>query len=110
MSEPQPLAPGTGSPGKTRRLAALNIALLAVLALVSVAARAERGQPVVRGRGDYTMVGGKIQGGTGNAVYIVDSANQQLIAVRWNDSRKALEGIDYRNLAQDAGANAGQIR
>jgi hypothetical protein len=94
--------------GRLRRLVALNIALLGVLAVVTVAARA--GQPTVRGRGDYTMVGGKIQGGSGNAIYILDGANQQLIAVRWNDSRKTLDGMDYRNLAQDAGANAGQIR
>jgi hypothetical protein len=106
MDQPQVVAAGP-----SRRLVALNVALLALLALVTVAARAERsGQPAVRGRGDYTVVGGKIQGGNGNAMYILDGANQQLIAVRWNDSRKMLEGIDYRNLAQDAGANAGQIR
>lgn len=97
--------------GKTRRLVALNIALLVILAGVTFAARAERGpQPVVRGRGDYTMVAGKVQGGTGNVAYILDAANQQLIAVRWNDTRKTLEGLDYRNVAQDAGANAGQVR
>lgn len=100
-----------GQRGRLRRLVALNIALLGVLGAVTVVARAERsGQPAIRGRGDYTMVGGKIQGGNGNAIYILDGANQQLIAVRWNDSRKTLDGMDYRNLAQDAGANAGQIR
>ena len=96
--------------GRTRRLVALNIALLAVLATVLIAARSGSAQPVVRGRGDYTMVGGKIQGGSGNAIYILDGANQQLIAVRWDDGRKTLEGLDYRDLAQDSAANAGQVR
>ena len=106
MNQPEP-----SGRGGMCRLAALNIALLALLAVVTVAARAERGpQPAVRGRGDYTMVGGKIQGGTGSCVYVLDAANQQLIAVRWNDTRKTLEGIDYRNVARDVGANAGQVR
>jgi hypothetical protein len=97
-------------PGRTRRLVALNVVLLVFFGGAVLAARTGSAQPMVRGRGDYTMVGGKIQGGSGNAIYVLDGANQQLIAVRWNDSRKTLEGLDYRDLAQDAAANAGQIR
>ena len=59
-------------------------------------------------RGDYTMESGRIQGGNTNAVYIVDAANQEFVAVRWNNSGKALDGIGYRNLQADTLAVPGR--
>lgn len=87
----------------TRGLIALNVALLAVLAVTVLGpqADAQRGQPV-RARGQYTLIGGQIQGGNTNAVYILDSTNQELVVVRWSGSNKSLDGIGYRNLAADA--------
>lgn len=83
-------------------LIALNAVLILALGYVAFSPSAAAQQGRDRARGDYTMVGGAIRGGTSNAVYVVDSVNQELIAVRWNHSRRQLEGIGYRNLATDA--------
>ena len=61
-----------------------------------------------RARGVYTMLNGTIQGGNSDAIYIVDSANQEMVVVRWNDGRSALEGIGFRNLNADAQAQPGR--
>lgn len=94
---------------RARALVAVNVLLLALLAtvLLSPHARAGAGQPA-RARGSYTMVGGQYQGGTSNAIYIVDAANQEMIALRWDESRKSLSGIGYRNLNEDATAEPGR--
>lgn len=86
-------------------LIALNAALLVVLGLVSIA----NAQPGARARGNYAMVGGEYLGGGGaNAVYILDAANQELIAVKWDESRKVLDGIGYRDLSKDAQQRSGR--
>ena len=84
----------------SRGLLILNGALLAVLVAVvlSPIASAQRGG---RARGEYTMVSGRIIGGNANAVYIIDASNQELIAVRWNESTKSLDGLGYRDLSSD---------
>lgn len=87
-----------------RPLVVLNVALALVLAAVSLAPRAEAQRGGGRGRGDYTMVAGRIQGGSSHAIYVVDSANQEMIALRWSDSTKGLEGIGYRDLRADGQA------
>lgn len=94
-----------------RGVLALNIVLLAVLALVVVTrdAGAGAGQPQ-RARGQYTMVGGDIVGGNTNAIYVLDSVNQELVAIRWSESQKRLEGIGYRDLAADARASGSGTR
>lgn len=58
----------------------------------------------VRGAGQYTMVGGRTEGSTAKVVYIIDSQNKELLAVRWNQGQNRLDGIGYRSLAQDADA------
>lgn len=92
-----------------RVLVAVNVSLLAVLlALVWVPlAQAQREAPA-RARGLYTMVGGAIRGGNANAVWIIDALNRELIAIRWNESRRQLEGLGYRNLAEDAALRPGR--
>ena len=54
------------------------------------------------------MINGTIQGGNSDAIYVVDSANQEMIVLRWNDGRTTLEGIGYRNLNADASAQPGR--
>lgn len=91
---------------KDRGLIALNVVLVVLLGVVTFSAVGVSGQPG-RVQGEYTAVGGRIQGGNSNAIYVLDATNQELVALRWNETTKALEGIGYRNLAQDAQAAAG---
>lgn len=87
-----------------RGLLLLNAALLAVLAAVTFAPSADAQQ---RARGDFTMVGGEVPGVDGAAVYIVDTVNQEMMVVAFSQSNKRLQGVGYRNLAQDAASLGG---
>lgn len=88
-------------------LLALNGALLGVLALVTLAPGASAQREARRARGEYTMVAGKVQGLTAAAIYIVDSNNAELLAVRWDQSRKTLAPMGFRDLSMDAKAAPG---
>ncbi|MBL8764242.1 MAG: hypothetical protein JNM07_08225 [Phycisphaerae bacterium] len=89
----------------TGGLLALNGGLLAAL-LIAVAwpSGDARGQGVgtSRPRGQYTILSGRVQGGAGNAAYVLDSVNAELIAVRWNRTSGRLEGLGYRSILEDA--------
>lgn len=61
-----------------------------------------------RAIGQYTMVSGKLNTGNAQGVYIVDSANQELIGVKWDTSRKGLVPLGYRNLINDRKAPSGR--
>ena len=80
-------------------LLALNGALLLVLGAVTLGPRVEA-QP--RARADYTMVAGGAQGALGGAVYIIDTTNQELLALTYDPSQSEFYGIGYRNLIVDA--------
>ncbi len=82
-----------------RALLAINAALLGLLALVSFASTAGAQG---RGRGEYMMVGGGANGTNSAVVYIVDAANQELMAATFNVNTRILDGVGYRNLAVDA--------
>lgn len=90
-------------------LIALNAALVGGLALIEFGPLAQA-QPsgdareVARPRGEYTLVGGQILTGNSNAVYVVDSVNQEMIVLRWEDGRNILSGIGYRDLDADSKA------
>jgi len=81
-----------------RALLLLNVALLAVLAAVTFGPSAIA-QP--RASGEFTMVSGGVPGSEGDAVYIVDTVNEELIAVRYDTTSDRLVGIGYRNLRAD---------
>ncbi|MBX3382213.1 MAG: hypothetical protein KF864_01765 [Phycisphaeraceae bacterium] len=84
---------------------ALNVVLLLALVwAVSVpdAWAQNSGSRVSRARGDYTMVSGKMGTGTGELVYVLDSSNQQVVALRWDSSRKRFNGVGHRDLSADA--------
>ncbi len=102
-------------PKSTRRpsrgLIALNLALLAGLAAVSlttsVSAQGFRSgndratSSADRVRGEYAVVAGETLGGVSSVIYVLDSANRELIAIKWDDGAKALEGIGYRDMNVD---------
>lgn len=94
----------------TRRRHALlgvNLLLLGALAWVTIEPAAI-GQDGARARGSYTLVGGEIPGGTSNAIYVLDASNGEMIALRWDQSRRSLVGIGYRDLAADTEAVPGR--
>ena len=89
------------------RLIAANAALLAALAVLTIVglqspAGAQPGGAAQRGRGDYTMVSGRYQGGTSNMVYLLDSANQELLALEWNRNRNEFAPLGLRSLVDDS--------
>lgn len=87
----------------TRPLVILNIALLALVITLGVARNAgANGSQPDRARGAYTMVSGAIQGGSNDVAYIIDTVNQELVAVDWNAAGSQIRVIGYRNLAVDS--------
>lgn len=98
------------SPVPTRLIAA-NAALLALLAVLTIAgmqsqADAQPGSSAARGRGEYTMVSGRYQGGTASAIYLVDSANQEVLALTWNRTKNEFEPLGMRSMLADGQRNA----
>ncbi len=90
-------------------LIAVNGVLLLVLGAVVLTPPAVgqgAGAGLERARGSYTMVGGRILGSPEAAIYIVDGANQELIAAKWDRTRKALKGLGYQSLGGRAAAPA----
>lgn len=88
-------------------LVALNIALLCVLGGVTLTAQvgAQPSNQNMRVRGEYTIVGGSTIGENASTIYVLDSANREVVSLRWNDSTKALEGIGFRDLVRDVNSD-----
>jgi len=85
-------------------LIAANLALAASIALATFAVPARGTQPATRPRGQYTMIAGELRsGGESSAIYVIDSINDEIVVLRWDESRKQLDGLDYRSLEIDAG-------
>jgi len=82
-----------------RGLLVLNLALLTLLAAVTFGSSADA---QVRQRGEYTMVAGGANGASAGVVYVVDTVNNQLIALTYDPNSKSLVGVGSRNLARDA--------
>jgi hypothetical protein len=79
-------------------LLALNAVLLAVLAVVSLAPRV---QASAAPRSTFTMVAGSVKGQTMPVVYIVDETAMELVGISWDEQQKTMNGMGYRNLAND---------
>lgn len=92
-----------------RALIALNAALLVVLAAVTLSPAASA-QRAPRARGEYTMISGAVQGRQEAAIYLIDASNQELVAFRWENSRRSLQPLGYRNLREDAAGPTGAGR
>jgi hypothetical protein len=92
----------------SRGLVLLNAALLLLLGAVALAPSSHAQRGGGRARGEYSMIAGKITGSTAHAVYIIDTSNQDLVAVRWNESTKSLDAIGYRDLKEDAQLSPGR--
>lgn len=91
-----------------RNLIALNAVLLLALGAVTLAphASAQRGgSEPMRPRGEYTVVGGEVAGSNANALYVLDSANREMVGLLWDESRRQILGLGYRDLALDLTAD-----
>ena len=92
-----------------RGLLALNAAMLASLAVLTWGPLAgAQNAAAGRARGDYTMVAGKTNAGGASTVYLVDSSNQELVALRWDQGKQQMVGLGYRSLQGDARAIPGR--
>ncbi len=96
------------NPQARRGLIMLNVALLVMLAAVTLAPSSHAQRGGGRARGEYTMVSGKVTGSSAHVVYVVDSSNQDLLAVRWSETSKALDTLGYRDLKEDANQSPGR--
>ncbi|MFG0292276.1 MAG: hypothetical protein ACIAQF_04150 [Phycisphaerales bacterium JB065] len=90
-------------------LITLNVLLIVMLVLVSLGPSETNAQNANRARGQYTAIGMKVTGSDSDAIVLVDSNNQELVALRWDSSRRSLVGIDYASL-QNAPSNGGGVR
>lgn len=82
--------------------------LLAVLFVQRTTPRAVAQAQQNRPRGEYTLVSGRLSNGGPNAIYVLDSSNNELIALRWDQGRQMLSGFGYRNLADDTNMQIGR--
>lgn len=92
-------------------LVCLNLALLALLCVLTLAAPAtaqNAGQPGARARGEYTLLAGRSTAGGPSIIYVIDATNQEVVALRWDQSRQVLNSIGYRNLASDTRITPGR--
>ena len=87
-------------------LIALNVFLLIALAAVTLAPAAAA-QRASRAPGAYTMLSGSMQGKEESAIYIIDANNQELVGLRWDNSRRGFLPLGYRSLRDDAARPAG---
>lgn len=91
------------APWSVRALVGVNVGLLAVIAGAGVArieaqAQDETGR---RPRGEYTMISAKTNQGGPHAIWVLDASNQEMIAMKWDQSRQMLVGLGYRGLEGD---------
>lgn len=93
---------------RNKTLIAINLLLLAILSVVTFAPSATAQNQPNRGRGEYTMVGGGLDNGTSDGVYIIDSANSEMIMLRWDNARTRLNGVGFRDLDDDKDAQPGR--
>lgn len=82
--------------------------VLALAVIVTLAAARPILQPNLqpnagpRLRGEYTMVAGRTTSSGKDAIYILDATSREMVAIRWENSRKAFVGIGYRSLEADS--------
>lgn len=91
-------------------LITLNVLLIVALVLVSIGPSDSSAQNANRARGQYSALSMTIPGSVSDAIAIVDANNQEIVALRWDASRRSLAGIDYVSLQLPEGASGGGTR
>lgn len=98
-------------PHSRRGLIAANVVLLALLvglSMVTPAGAQNSGQPPGRARGEYTMVAGRTNSGGSSVIYVLDATNQEVVALKWDQSRLTMSGVGYRSLTGDSKVTPGR--
>lgn len=90
------------SKNRINGLIALNAVLLCGLAVITLAPDAEAQARRARAHGQYAMVDAKFLGREEAAIIIIDSSNQEMLAIQWDRNRKMLTTIGQRDLGADA--------
>lgn len=98
---------GPPSPRSPRAVNAALAGLALLLLGVSLVPAVGQTGPA-RARGEYTLAAGKTITGPGQALYVVDGINQELLVFRWDSSRREFVGQSYRDLGGDARGAVGR--
>ena len=88
-------------------LIVVNALLVGALAAVTFGPNA---QAQSRARADYTMAAGGAKGSQSSVLYVVDTTNQELIALSFDADQKKMQGIGFRDLRADAARLASSRR
>ncbi len=91
-------------------LITLNVLLIVALVLVSIGPSDSNAQNANRARGQYSALSITIPGSVSDAIAIVDANNQEIVALRWDASRRSLAGIDYVSLQTPEASGGGGTR
>lgn len=86
----------------------LNVVLGSIVAAKYWPTRAEAQAGKARARGEYTMTTGKSNVGGPDVICVLDAANQEMLFLRWDQSKQQLMAQGYRSLTQDAAAAPGR--
>ncbi|MEN0019348.1 MAG: hypothetical protein AAF747_00530 [Planctomycetota bacterium] len=100
--------PADGATERRRWLIAANIGLGVALLAVLWSPPMSQAQPGNRAPGEYALVGGETRGGDADAIWVIDATNQEMLVLRYNDSRHELQGIGYRDLDADLKRSVGR--
>jgi len=82
----------------------LNTGLALAALGLGVAQLASANQPASRGPGQYVLIGGEINRGDSNGVYVIDTVNRDMVLLRWTLGARGFEGLGYRSFPVDLGS------
>ena len=100
----QPLVQQAEPPGVSplgRSLLAVNVVLLSALFIFQLESPARGGAVDPRPRGSYLMVTSTMEAGNSEVLYLIDDANREMVALRWDQVSQAFIGLGYRDIDRD---------
>ncbi len=80
-------------------LIALNVLALGLLGWVELTPDSFA---QTRARGTYVATSIHQKGSEADLVWIVNETTQEMVAIRWDDAKRSVDGFGYRNLGTDA--------
>jgi hypothetical protein len=86
----------------------LAIAALASVLLIQHGPRATAQAQANRARGDYTLIAGRLASGGPHVLYVIDSSNNEMVSLKWDQGRQVMAAFGYRSLSADANMQVGR--